>query len=104
MVEVKSRKIGPKWDGRPISEWEFDAADFAPGYKYELIDGRIAVSAEPEPQEFGLEDWLEGLLKLYAKRHSEVIDKVVRKARVYVPGSRRSTIPEPDIACYSGFP
>src|SRR5215213_7421298 len=99
MVAVKSRKIGPKWDGRPISEWEFDAADFATGYKYELIDGRIAVSAEPEPQENALEDWMTEKLRKYSERHAHVIDRVVRKSRVYVPIRRRTTIPEPDIAC-----
>lgn len=104
MVEVKSRKIGPKWDGRPISEWEFDAADFAPGYKYELIDGRIAVSAEPEPQENYLEKWIEKKLDRYAERHPDVLNYVTTKGRVYTPGQRRTTIPEPDITCYSQFP
>lgn len=104
MVAVKALKIGPKSHGRPIGEWEFDAADFVPGYKYELIDGRIEVSAEPEPQENALEDWLNERLRQYACSHSHVIDRVVRKSRVYVPIRRRTTIPEPDIACYADFP
>ena len=104
MIELKTLKIGPKSHGRPISEWEFDAANFTQGYKYEIIDGRIEVAAEPEPQEFGLEDWLEGQLKTYAKSMPDIMDKVARKARVYIPGRRRTTIPEPDIACYADFP
>lgn len=104
MVEVKSRKIGPKWDGRPISEWEFDAADFTPGYKYELIYGRIAVSAEPEPQENFLEKWIEKTLDRYAERHPEIMNYVTTKGRVYTPNQRRTTIPEPDITCYEEYP
>lgn len=104
MVAVKSLKIGPKSHGRPIGEWEFDAAEFAPGYKYELIDGRIEVSAEPEPQENFLEAWLLKKLNVYSDSHPDVIDYITPKARVYTPSQRRTTIPEPDITCYANYP
>lgn len=104
MVAVKTLKIGPKSDGRPISEWEFDAANFTPGYKYELIDGRIAVSAEPEPQENFLENWIQRKLSVYSDAHPEIINYVTTKGRVYTPNQRRTTIPEPDVTCYVDYP
>jgi hypothetical protein len=41
--------IGPSDHGAPVSDWDFEAAEFEPGHRYELIDGRIAVAAEPPP-------------------------------------------------------
>ena len=104
MIAVKTLKIGPKSHGRPISEWEFDAADFTQGYQYEIIDGRIEVAAEPEPQENYLETWIERKLVRYSEGHSEILNYVTTKGRVYTPSQRRTTIPEPDITCYAEFP
>jgi Uma2 family endonuclease len=90
--------------GRPISDDEFEAADFEPGYKYELIDGRLYVSSEPELPEVCLEKWLTGKLERYAEKRPEVINFVANKARVFLPSRARSTIPEPDVAAYRNFP
>jgi Uma2 family endonuclease len=94
-------KVGPKDHGTPISDWDFDSADFVPGYRYELIDGRVYVSSEPDPPENALEGWLEDALKAYSRKRPDVVSYVTPKARVYVPGRRRMTIPEPDLACYN---
>jgi Uma2 family endonuclease len=90
--------------GRQISDDEFEAADFEPGYKYELIDGRLYVSSEPELPEVCLEKWLTGMLERYAEKHPEVINFVANKARVFLPSRASSTIPEPDVAAYRNFP
>lgn len=94
-------KVGPKDHGAPISDWDFDAADFVPGNRYELIDGRVYVSSEPDPAENALEGWLEDALKAYSRKRPDVISYVTPRARVFVPGRRRMTIPEPDLACYN---
>ncbi|CAN5574496.1 hypothetical protein BH11PLA2_BH11PLA2_45190 [soil metagenome] len=90
--------------GRQVSDWDFDIAEFEPCYKFELIDGRLYVSAEPDPPECGLEKWLERLLYDYSTSHPEVFDYIANKARVFVPARQRITVPEPDIACYEDFP
>ena len=47
MSTVQS-KLGPADHGRAMTLDEFDDADYEPGYKYELIDGRLYVSPDPE--------------------------------------------------------
>ena len=96
--------IGLADHGQRISEDEFENADFEPGYKYELIDGRLYVSYEPDLPENSLEEWLNFKLKLYAHSHPDVVNFVSGKARVFVPGHRFTTCPEPDIALYHNFP
>jgi Uma2 family endonuclease len=96
-------RLGPADHGRPISDWDFDSAELTSGFRYELIEGRVYVSSEPDPQENGLESWLEDALKAFARSRPDVVNYVTNKARVYAPG-RRVTIPEPDLACYCGFP
>jgi Uma2 family endonuclease len=100
MATVQVR-VGPEEHGTPISDWDFEAADFVPGYRYELIDGRVYVSSEPDPPENALENWLVDALKAYSRQRPDVVCTVTTKARVYVPGRRRVTIPEPDLACYN---
>jgi Uma2 family endonuclease len=97
-------KIGPADHGRPFAEAEFLDNEFEPGYKYELIDGKLYVSYEPDPPENFADDWLFFKVKLYAHRHPGVINYVTNKARVIVPGRYGDTIPEPDLAAYRDFP
>src|SRR5215471_2151011 len=97
-------KIGPKDHGRRITDGELREADFISGYKYELINGRVYVTYEPDAPEDMNEKWLLFAIRDYSRRHPEVINYVTDKARVHVPGEPRSTIPEPDLAAYQGFP
>ena len=90
--------------GRRVSDDEFEAADFEPGYRYELIEGRVYVSSEPELPEVCLEQWLKGKLDRYKEKRPEVISFVANKARVFILSEPDSTIPEPDIAAYRDFP
>ena len=39
--------IGPHDHGRELTDDEFVAADYEEGYKYELIDGSLYVSPQP---------------------------------------------------------
>jgi Uma2 family endonuclease len=96
--------LGPSDHGRPMSYGEFMAGDYREGYKYELIDGRLYVSQHPELAEARVEEWLRDQLDQYAQEHPEVINYVTGKARVFVPGRKETTAPEPDLAAYQAFP
>jgi Uma2 family endonuclease len=97
--------LGPADHDRPLTAEEFESADYKPGYKYEIIHGRLYVSPLPDLPEDRLEQWLFGRLFLYSQQHSEVINHVTPKARIFLPGEAEDvTRPEPDIAAYQGFP
>jgi len=100
-VGVVAAKLGLADHGKPVRVREFESADFEEGYKYELIEGRLYVSPEARLPENQLEIWLLRKLWSYAEAHPEVINYVSNKARVIVPGTRRRTTPEPDLAAYS---
>jgi Uma2 family endonuclease len=89
---------------QPVSDEEFETAEFEPGYKYELIDGRLYVSPEPNMPEVRLEEWIGFKLRLYAHYNPEVINFVAGKSRVFVPNRRRTTCPEPDLSAYRAVP
>jgi Uma2 family endonuclease len=97
-------KIGPQDHGRPLTLEEFESADYDDGYEYELIDGKLIVSPLPNQPENWVQEWLSLQLKLYARDHPAVINHVTSGARVFVPGRRRVTTAEPDIAAYRRFP
>jgi Uma2 family endonuclease len=97
-------KLGPADRGRPMTLDEFMAGDYAEGYRYELIDGKLYVSPQPDLPQNRVERWLHFQLELYAKEHPEVINYTTDKARVFVPGREDVTNPEPDVAAYRKFP
>lgn len=96
--------LGPADHGRPITARLLDRSELLPGFKYEMISGRLYVSPQPNVPENLLEEWLGLALRLYAKQHPNVINFVTGKARVYISDSPTTTRPEPDIAAYSQFP
>jgi Uma2 family endonuclease len=97
-------RIGPTGNGRLMSWEEFECGDFDEGFKYELIDGRLFVSPSPNPDENRLERWLDGRLSAYSRENPEIINYVSGKTRVFVPGRRKTTCPEPDLAAYRDYP
>ena len=97
-------RIGPTENGRLMSWEDFECGDFDEGYKYELIDGRLFVSSSPNPEANRLERWLDGRLCAYSRENLEVINYVSGKTRVFVPGRRKTTCPEPDLAAYRDYP
>jgi Uma2 family endonuclease len=97
-------KLGPGDHGRLLTLDDFESADYEPGFKYEIIDGRLAVAPEANLGEHRLERWLARKLERYAEDNPAVLNFVAEKARVFVPTRRRPTIPEPDVAAYQGFP
>jgi Uma2 family endonuclease len=97
-------KLGPTDHGHPLTLDEFDDADFEPGFRYELIDGRLYVSEEPDPTENELELWLFEKLWDYSRADGSPLNRVTNKGRVFVHLRPEATVPEPDIAAYSDYP
>jgi Uma2 family endonuclease len=96
--------LTPKDQGRALTLEEFEHAGSQEGYHYELIDGKLEVSPLPDLPHEDLRDWLQDKLKDYARQHAEVINYLKAPARVFVPGRRATTAPEPDVAAYHNFP
>jgi Uma2 family endonuclease len=103
-MSIAHLKLGPADHGRRLTLDDFESAEFEPGHKYEIIDGRVWVSYEPDPAENRLEQWLLGKLLAYVGANPNVLNYVTNKARVCVPGREEGTWPEPDIAAYSDYP
>jgi Uma2 family endonuclease len=101
---AKTARVTPDDHGRPMTLERFDASDFVPGFKYELIEGRVYVTYEPDLPEDSLATWLYHKVVLYSLRRPSVLNYVTSKARVFVPGRRLVTVPEPDLAGYRDFP
>lgn len=103
-MSIAQLKLGPADHDRPLTLDDFESADYEPGFKYEIIDGRLYVAPEANLAEHQLEKWLTRKLERYADDNPDVINFVAEKGRVFIPVRRFTTIPEPDIACYHGFP
>jgi Uma2 family endonuclease len=105
MSAVKTlTRLSPADHGRPMSNAELAVCRGQSGYKFEVIDGRLYVSYEPDLSEDRVEEWLCSRTKSYANARPEIINYVTRKARVFIPGRPGDTVPEPDLAAYQDFP
>lgn len=104
MATAQRLKLGPLEHGRRLKRAEFEEAEYDPGFKYEIIDGRLYVSPVPSLPEHWLENWLSRAVERYADVHPDVINFVATKGRVFLPEAVRLTVPEPDLAAYSDFP
>jgi Uma2 family endonuclease len=99
-----SLRFGPADHGREVTDDEAEHGDFEEGYRYELIDGRLYVTPLPDQPHDWLERYVYEVLRSYSRRRPKVIDVVTNKARVFVPGARRTTTPQPDISAYRNRP
>jgi Uma2 family endonuclease len=89
--------------GRILTHDEWEHAEYQPGYKYELIEGRLYVSPQPNQPENFLEEWIGLALRLYAIQNPEIVNYVTSKSRVYVDDLEEITIPEPDLGVYKDY-
>jgi Uma2 family endonuclease len=87
-----------------MTQEEFEAGDYEEGYKYEIIDGSLYVSPLPNLPEARIDNWLYIKVAVYSEKHAEIVNFVINKARVFVPGRPGLTVPEPDLAAYHNFP
>jgi Uma2 family endonuclease len=97
-------KIGPADHGRPMALEEFMAGDYEEGYQYELIDGKLYVSPQPNAPQGLVDRWIGLKLQYYSEERPDVINFVYGRTRVFVPGRPGITNPEPDVAAYHDFP
>ncbi|MBY0230558.1 MAG: Uma2 family endonuclease [Gemmataceae bacterium] len=104
MSIASTLKLGPADAGRDLSEEDFLAAEYEPGYQYELIRGRLEVSPMPGvPQDYA-EKWLFGRLFAYSLLRPDVINYVTDKSRVRIVETAEVSLPEPDVSAYHDFP
>jgi Uma2 family endonuclease len=97
--------LTPSDNGRILSLDDFLAADGQEGFSYELIEGRLVVSPQPNMPHDRLRKWLERQLDAYAEQRPDVINFVAGPARLILPAVGAGvTAPEADLACYQGFP
>jgi Uma2 family endonuclease len=97
-------KLGPADHDRPMTLEEFYAGDYEEGYQYELIDGKLYVSPQPNAPQGLADRWIYLKLQRYSDDHPEVLNFVYGKTRVFVPNRPGVTNPEPDVSAYRDFP
>ncbi len=103
-ARVRRLCLTPARAGRDVSLEEFERASGKEGWQYELIDGRIEVLPTPEPPHDVVVEWINDRLRAYRDVHREVINYVTSGSRVFIPGRREATCPQPDLAAYHDFP
>ena len=64
-------KFGPSDHGRALTLEEFFAGDYEEGFRFELIDGELYVSPEPDLADDWVEKWINAKLYLYSLEHLE---------------------------------
>lgn len=101
---LTSVRFGPRDHGQLVSDAELQTAEFRSGYDYEVISGRLYVSPAPDFEHDWIEKHVFGQVFLYSRQHPEVVAYVTDRARVFVPGTHKTTAPEPDLAVYATLP
>jgi len=100
----RARQLGPADHGRELTYEAFLAGDYEKGHKYELIDGRLYVSPAANYPHDWVRDYLYNALTLYKETRPSVVERISANCRVFVPGNRKTTCPEPDFAMYRTCP
>lgn len=95
--------LGPGDHARPMTEREFQANDFDPNFRFELIRGQVYVSPSPNPPHQYIVTWLLNVFRDYSRKHPKIVKRVIPNPRVQIPDVPKTT-PEPDIAVYNRYP
>ncbi len=104
MATATLQRLGPADHGRELTYDEFLAAGYKKGYRYELIDGRLYVSPAANYPHDWVRDHIDEVLRLYKAARPSVVQRISAHCRVFVPGRRKTTCPEPDFAVYQTCP
>src|SRR5437762_1777834 len=86
--------IGPTDAGRRLTWEEFRVADLKPGFRYEIIDGRLVVAATPNPRHSSVSQWVYGNLLDYLRKHGNVFNHLSPNSTVFIPGRDELTAPQ----------
>ena len=70
-TETKRMRIGPESNGMLIAPSEFDAAEFDPAWRYDLVNGVLIVNPSPLRNERDPNQYLGYLLLAYQEGHPE---------------------------------
>jgi Uma2 family endonuclease len=90
-VEPPVLQLDPHSNGMLLSPWEFDAADFEPGWRYELVNGVLIVNPAPLLAERDPNEELGHWLRNYQETHPEgaAVDFTVSEQTVHIGPHRR---------------
>lgn len=97
-------KLGPADHGRAITLEEARAAHWVPGYRYEIIDGKIYVTPAPNLPHDRILRWILNAVNDYAGKHSDIFNYVTTNGKVIVEDRPELTEPEPDLIAFRDFP
>lgn len=97
-------ELTPRHHGRRMSDDEFAAAEAREGYRFELIDGKVFMCPAPGTLHAVIVAWFVRHLENYWALRPDVIQQVTSPGRIFVPGRKLTTCPEPDVAVFSMFP
>lgn len=70
-TDVKVLELGPLSNGVLLEAWDFDEAEFEPGWRYELINGVLIVNPPPSVNERDANDELGYWLRKYQETHPQ---------------------------------
>jgi Uma2 family endonuclease len=104
ILRKRKRQLGPADHGRELTYDEFLTGKYEEGHKYELIDGRLYVSPLASFRHDRVLQHVQEALAAYKGLHPAVVQWISTNARVFVPGRRKTTCPEPDFAIYRTCP
>ncbi|MCA9189665.1 MAG: Uma2 family endonuclease [Pirellulaceae bacterium] len=84
-------RLGQRSNGMLLSPWEFDNADFEPGWRYELVYGVLIVNPSPSIRERDPNEELGRLLRNYQESHPQgaALDCTVSEQTVNIGPHRR---------------
>jgi Uma2 family endonuclease len=90
-AETEALTLGPQSNGLLLNPWEFDAAEFEPGWRYELINGVLTVNPPPSIQERDPNEELGRWLRNYQQSHPHgaALDFTVSEQTVHIGPQRR---------------
>lgn len=78
---------------------EFLEADLPEGFRYELVDGEVVMSPNPNLEHDFVVDAINSMLSAYRRRHKSMIRLLSLNARLAIPGEQR--VRHPDFALYA---
>src|SRR5579871_1008273 len=90
-VKKRTPVFGPEHNGIVMTPWEFDRAEFAEGWRYELIRGVLIVSSTPLRNERDPNQYLGFLLLLYQETYPQgsILNATLPEEVVVTGESRR---------------
>ena len=97
-------RLGPEDAGRALEHADFERAVLAPGPRYELVAGRLAVTPAPNRSHADVQDGVLYQLEEYARQQRTILKRVTASARVLTRALGAPTDVQPDVAAYREWP